>query len=96
MLESKFQGELIQELRVLFPGCIILKNDPNYLQGILDLTILFRDRWALLEVKASERAPRRPNQAYYVEILNNMSYAAFVYPTNKQEVLRALQATFEA
>ena len=64
-LERIFQSELIKELKELFPGCIILKNDPTYIQGIPDLLILFEDKWAALEVKKSITASHRPNQEFY-------------------------------
>lgn len=96
MRESTYQARLIQDLRVLFPGCLILKNDTDYLQGIPDLTILWRDRWAMLEVKAYEGAPEQPNQAHYVDHTNRMSFAAFIYPENEEEVLDALQTAFRA
>jgi hypothetical protein len=94
MTESRYQSELIKKLRLLFPDCVILKNDPGYLQGIPDLVIFYEDRYAFLEVKASERAPSQPNQDYYVRKLDGMSFASFVYPSNEEEVLRALQCTF--
>ena len=93
-LESKFQAELIKELKQLFPGCIVIKNDPNYIQGIPDLLILWNDRWATLEVKKSEKASHQPNQDYYVHIMNDMSFSRFIYPENKEEVLNELQHTF--
>lgn len=96
ILESKFQKELIDDLKELFPGSIILKNDPNYIQGIPDLTIFYLDRWATLEVKTHERASHQPNQDYYVNIMNAMSYSAFVYPENKEEVMDGLQHAFRA
>lgn len=91
MTEAKYQSELIKKLRLLFPDCVILKNDPGYLQGVPDLVIFHGDRYAFLEVKASERATVQPNQTYYVELLNSMSFAAFIYPSNEEEVLRALR-----
>lgn len=91
MLESAYQSKLITKLRGLFPGCLILKNDTDYMQGMLDLSIFFEDRWAMLEVKASARSPEQPNQRYYVEQLNAMSFAAFIYPENEQEVLDDLE-----
>lgn len=94
MLERNFQKELIKELKDLFPGCIVLKNDANYLQGFPDLTILYRDRWAVLEVKRSKNAEHQPNQDFYVKNANAMSYAAFIYPENKKEVLNELQQAF--
>lgn len=91
MLESKFQSGLIEELKDMFPGCIVLKNDPNYIQGFPDLTILYGDKWATLECKKFAHATRQPNQEYYVDKLDNMSFAAFIYPENKEDVLYELQ-----
>lgn len=93
-LERIFQSELIKELRELFPGCIILKNDPTYIQGIPDLLILFEDKWAALEVKKSITASHRPNQEFYVNKMGRMSYANFIYPENKEVVLNELQEAF--
>lgn len=95
MTENQYQAGLIKRLEARFPGCVILKQDSGHRQGILDLLILYRDKWASLEVKASARAPKRPNQDFYVEQLNNLSFAAFIYPENEEEVLNALQQTFE-
>lgn len=89
--ESAFQSKLIKELKERFDGCIILKNDANYLQGFCDLLILFGKRWAALECKASMDASHRPNQDYYIDKLDNMSYARFICPENKEEVLDELQ-----
>lgn len=96
MAENKFQAKLIRKLKRLFPGCEILKNDSGYRPGILDLTILWGKYWAMLEVKASETARERPNQGYYVEKMNGMSFAAFIYPENEEEVLAALQEAFSS
>ena len=89
--ERNFQADLIIELRDLYPEAIVLKNDPNYLQAFPDILILFEDKWAALETKRSEHARRQPNQEYYVEKLNDMSYASFVCPENKERVLDELQ-----
>lgn len=93
-LESKFQADLIKKLKVLFPGCIVLKNDPNYLQGIPDLTIFWNNRWATLEVKKAANASHQPNQDFYVQLMNDMSFSSFIYPENKEEVLNELQLAF--
>lgn len=94
MLERKYQAQLIEKLKNLFPGCMILKNDTSYMQGIPDLTVLYGNTWAVLEVKASSTARSQLNQNYYVERLDNMSYAAFIYPENEEQVLRELQHIF--
>lgn len=93
--ESVFQKELMDEIRTQYPGCIILKNDSSYIQGFPDWTILFEDKWVVLEVKRDKNAKKQPNQDYYVNRLNNMSFASFVYPENKEEVLDAIQQTFK-
>lgn len=96
MLESEYQSRLIKKLKRVFPGCMILKNDPGYIQGIPDLVVFYRDRWAMLEVKASKDAPHEVNQDYYVRKLDEMSFAEFIYPENEEEVLRDLQLAFES
>lgn len=93
-LESKFQKELMDEIRKQYPGCVILKNDSSYIQGFPDWTILYKNKWAVLEAKRSRTADKQPNQPYYVDKLNSMSYSRFVYPENKDEVLRELQQIF--
>lgn len=94
MRESEFQRGLIKELKSIFPGAIILKNDPDYIQGIPDLLVLYKNKWAALEVKKSRTAKHRPNQDYYIEKMDNMSFAAFIYPENKEEILDELQQSF--
>lgn len=96
MLERTYQSKLIKTLRQRFPGCVVLKNDTSYIQGIPDLTILYGIRWAMLEVKASADSPTQPNQEFHVNGLNHMSFAAFIYPENEGEVLYALQCAFES
>lgn len=91
MLERDYQANLKKKLEQLFPGCIILKNDPELRPGIPDFLILFNDRWAALEVKVSSTAKIQPNQPWYIRTMNQMSFASFIYPSIEQEVLRALQ-----
>lgn len=95
MTENQYQAGLIKRLEARFPGCVIMKNDAAYKQGILDLTILYGRYWATLEVKRSEDSPVRPNQDFYVQRLDEMSFAAYIYPENEEEVLSALQQAFE-
>lgn len=95
MKESEFQKNLKDEIRSRFPGCVILKNDANGIQGFPDLTILFGKLWALLEVKISKNASHRPNQNYYVDRMHECGFASFVYPENKEEVLNELEKYFK-
>jgi len=95
MKESKFQSNLIKKIKNMFDGCIVLKTDPNYIQGIPDLLCLYKDKWASLECKKYEGARRQPNQSYYVNLMNNMSFSRFIYPENEEEILSELQHTFE-
>ena len=96
MRESRYQADVIKALRDEFPGCVILKNDANYIQGIPDLTILYGPRWAMLEVKTSEEEAFRPNQEYYIDHLNGMGFAAVIFPGNEGAVFRALQHALSA
>lgn len=96
MLENRFQANLIKEIKLIFPECIVMKNDSSYIQGIPDLLILYGDKWASLEVKKSKNAKHRPNQNYYVDKMNKMSFSRFIYPENKEEVLNDLQHAFKA
>lgn len=95
MNERDFQSELIKEIKKRFEGSIVLKNDgTNSPQGMPDLTVLYKDRWAALECKRSNKASVRPNQKYYVDILNGMSFSRFVTPENKEEVLDEMGKAF--
>lgn len=94
MLENKFKTKLIGELKQMFPGCIVTHLDPNEIQGIPDLLILFKNKWAVLEGKKSATASNRPNQSYYVKLMGDMSFASFIYPENKDEVLADLYRYF--
>ena len=96
MAESSFQRKLIKDLKLLFPNCIVIKSNPNYIQGIPDLLILHNDKWAALECKREAGAAKRPNQEYYVGKMNEMSFSRFIYPENKEEVLNELQQAFES
>ena len=95
-LESKFQKELIDEVKERYPGCIALKNDSSYMQGFPDWTILYKDKWAVLEVKKERGAHKQPNQEYYVNKLNEMGgFSRFVFPENKDEVLEDIDTLFK-
>ena len=96
MKESKFQAQLIKELERRFEGCFISKLDSGHIQGIPDLLILYKDKWAILECKRSSRAEKQPNQEYYVDLFDQMSFSRFIHRGNKEEVLHELQETFRA
>ena len=95
MLENRFQANLIKKIKRLFPDCIVMKNDSSYIQGIPDLLVLYKDKWASLECKTSETARHQPNQDYYVGQMNDMSFSRFIFPENEQEVLDELKHKFE-
>ena len=94
-LESRFQKELIDEIKERYPGCIALKNDPGYIQGFPDWTVLYEDKCATLEVKKERGAHKQPNQDYYVDRLNKMSFSRFIFPENKDEVLEEMDILFK-
>jgi hypothetical protein len=94
MLENKFQANLVKELKNQYPGCIVMKNDSSYIQGIPDLLVLYKNRWASLECKKTANARKQPNQEYYVGLMDEMSFSRFICPENKEEVLGELQQVF--
>lgn len=94
-LESNFQKEFFDEARRRYPGCIALKNDSSYIQGFPDWTLLYEDKWAVLEMKKARGARKQPNQEYYVDKLNKMSFSRFVFPENKDEVFEDLDTFFK-
>ena len=94
-LESDFQKKLKLELKSMFPGCIVTKLDSGDIQGIPDLLILYKNKWATLECKKNKNAKRQPNQPYYVETMNNMSFSRFTHPENKDDVLAELKNHLE-
>lgn len=94
MKESVFKSNVISKLKDMFPGCEIIQADPSYQQGILDTFIFWNSYWGALEFKKSEQANRQPNQDYYVERLNGMSFASYIFPENEEEVLNALEQAF--
>lgn len=96
MLERDFQKNLIKEIKIMFPGCIVMKNDPNYIQGLPDITILYGSKWATLECKKSINAGKQPNQEYYIRTMDGMSFSRFICPENREEVLNDLQQAFRA
>ena len=94
--ESDFQHSVIKEIEHRLKGCIVTKLDANHIQGIPDLLVLYKNKWATLECKKSKNAKRRPNQPYYVKKMDEMSFSRFIYPENKEEVLHELFESFES
>lgn len=96
MREAVYQAGLVQRIQEWFPGCYVLRNNPLDVQGLPDLLVLYGTQWAMLEAKASRRAKVQPNQAYYSDMFNGMSFSAFICPENEEEVLHGLQSAFGA
>lgn len=94
MLEADYQAGLVKRLEERFPGCVLLKNDSAYQQGMLDWTLLWKNNWAALEVKRGQNSTLQPNQQFFVEKLDDMSFAAVITPDNEEEVLVALEQAF--
>lgn len=95
-VESIYQAKLIKRIKSLLPGCFVLKTNPNYIQGIPDLLVLCDDKWAALEVKGFKGASYRPNQPFYITLMDKMSFARTIYPENEEEVLDELVRSFQA
>lgn len=95
-LERDFQRQLKKDLEKRFDGCLVMKMDSGQIQGIPDLLVLYKDKWATLECKKDSKASKRPNQEYYVNKMNDMSFSRFINPENKEEVLDELQRTFKS
>lgn len=93
-LESGFQDRLVNELKNTYPGCMVFKMEQ--FQGVPDLLVLYKNKWASLECKQHARAKKQPNQEYYVGLMDEMSFSRFICPENKEEVLRDLQSTFQS
>lgn len=97
MLESSFKTELKKTIKKMFPGCIVCHLNPNEIQGIPDLLVLYKNLWATLEGKRSAHEHHQPNQDYYVDYMKNDmgSFSAFIYPENEQQVLSDMKEYFE-
>lgn len=94
MTEGEYQNKLREKIEERIPGALIMKTDPTFIQGIPDLLIVKNKKWAALEVKKSKKAPHRPNQDFYVNKMNNWSYAAVIFPENEKEIIDELERAF--
>ena len=86
--ERDFQADLIKELGREFKGSIVTKLDSGHIQGIPDLLILHKDKWATLECKAKKGAKKQNNQPYYVDKMNKMS---FLFHNNNDMIVNMLK-----
>jgi hypothetical protein len=89
-----FQYQMRKRLEREFPGCIVLKNDPSWIGGIPDLLMVWGPHWAALETKAEPKSKRQPNQPFYVDKMDRMSYASFVSQDNVEEVIDEIHRSF--
>ena len=96
MLENTFKTKLAKEIEERFPGSMVVHLNPNEFQGIPDILVLYKNKWAALEGKQERKSSKRKNQDYYVDLMNRMSYAAFIFPENKEEILNELTELFES
>ena len=93
-LESGFQDGLIKQIKKILPGSMVFKMDQ--IQGLPDLLILYKNKWASLECKRTATAKRQPNQEYYVNLMNEMSFSRFISPENREDILDELCKTFRS
>lgn len=93
-LESGFQDSLIKQIKKILPGSMVFKMDQ--IQGLPDLLILYKNKWASLECKRTVTAKRQPNQEYYVNLMNEMSFSRFISPENREDILDELCKTFRS
>lgn len=96
MKENGFQSNLIKDIKERYPGSIVLKNDPRYKKGIPDLTVLYKNKWAALECKKDDKSSKRPGQENYISRMNEMSFAHFICPENKEDVLNEMDKTLKS
>lgn len=94
--ERQYQRRLVNQLKELFPGCYIEQKRAGTQQGMPDILILWRNRWAMLEVKRDSDSDHRPNQDFYINKFSGMAFASFIYPENEEQVLYDLQTAFGA
>lgn len=93
MRENKFQRDAVQRIHREWDRPLVLKNDPNLIQGIMDLTVVLPNLVAFIEVKRSDSEPFQPNQEYYLARTEEMGhFTAVLHPGNEEEVFRALHA----
>ena len=95
MLENRFKTNLIKEIKNRFEGSEVFHLNPLEKQGVPDLLILYKKKWGVLEGKQESKSSHRPNQDYYVDKYNKMSFARFISPENKEEILDEMERAFK-
>lgn len=97
MKESAIQKKIIDEIKVRLPGAIVIKNDARYIQGYPDLSIHYKDKYALLETKRASNSSKRPNQDYYIsKAKQDGAFASFINFDNKDAVLDEMERSLKA
>ena len=94
MNEARYQRHLIKRIDHLIPQAFVIKNDASHIQGIPDILVLYKNMWAMLEIKIEENSSHQPNQDYYIQLFDGMSFAAFINPDNEEAVLNDIQHAF--
>ncbi len=96
--EGRYKTQLTGRIEKRFGSrCLVVRLDAGLRQGVPDMLLLFEGGfWAALEGKTSETSPHQPNQPYYVDLMDKLSFAAFIYPENEEAVLNELEQEFEA
>lgn len=96
--EGDYQKDIIDRIKEVLPGAIVLKNDSGYVQGIPDLSIFYGDKYAMLEVKKSEHDyihNEQPNQEDYIQQFHDWGVCSyFIYPEVDDKVFADLTRYF--
>lgn len=93
MTENKYQADLVKEIRSWGDDFFVFPMDGSVYQGFQDILILYKDTYAVLEVKVAEDSEHQPNQDWYVQYFAQYVFSSFIWPEIEQEVLHDLQST---
>ena len=95
--EGNVQDAVKKRILKEFPGAHVCKTDPNLWgwQGVPDLLIIYKDKWAFLEMKRHKDAARQANQDYWVRTLDKQGCAAFCYPEVREQAFKKLHEYFD-
>lgn len=89
-LEKDYQPTVIARLQREFPGGVVMKNDAGYRQGYPDLIFTY-GKTIHLETKRDSSASFRPNQHYYIDLINEQGgFARSIRPENEDEVFKEI------